>query len=45
MEDSLAFGINLLLRIFLLASCQKGYVHYDVKGVTAACLDMAVGFG
>jgi len=41
MEDSLAFSINLLLRIFLLACCHKGYVHNDVKGVTAACLHMA----
>lgn len=41
MEDSLAFSINLLLFIFLLALCHKGYVHGDVKGVTAAYLDMA----
>lgn len=41
MEDSLAFSINALLHIFLLAFCHKGYVHNDVKEVTAAYLDMA----
>lgn len=41
MEESLAFSVNLLLHILLIAFSHKGYVHTDDIEVTAAFLDVA----